>query len=172
MWVLFVDTDFVYLESRCIYGSAARMDYLHLPFYIVQQATDISFFSKKMALVMRNGSNWQKFEQSLAKFSYDVILSDRGMQLHTVSSLLTKLVTTGYKLMLVTSAVRLDVNLVASLCDKGEVRVASFGVSSDILEVAGDNNLSKIHKIPVVHMTEKWLWQMEKRVEPIPTMSR
>lgn len=179
MWSLFVDTDFVYLESRRLYGSSARMDYLHLPLFIVESAGDIDFFQCKRALVMRHGRDWCTFAKSMERFGYDVVPTDRGMQPRTVSAIVTKMIADGQKVVLVTAAERLDEGFLVGILEHGGViRLATFGEDSQagVIVTMGDGHTQPIKTL---FMDQSWLWEPgntkgrgEKNVSRSPTGHR
>lgn len=179
MWSLFVDTDFVYLESRRLYGSSARMDYLHLPLYIVESAGDIDFFQSKLALVMRHGRDWGMFAKSLERFGYDVVPTDRGMQPHTVSSIVTHMVMEGQKVILVTAAERLNEDFLVRLLENGGViRLATFGNEAKDGVVVTLTNGEQV-SVDTLFMNRSWLWEPgtsrgkgDKHVSRPPTGNR
>lgn len=153
-WSLFVDTDSLYIETRKRFGVDARLDYLSLPLYIVNQLGDINFFQEKVALVMRHGKEWPAFVGSLERFGYIIIPTDRGMQPITIKAQVLNMVEEADGIVLVTASDKIAVLVEEVIQSGAHICVATFEDNGTLRKAFENEKM-----VDILIMNEEWLWK-------------
>lgn len=149
-WTLFVDTDSIYQEMRDRFGDKARMDYMELPAMLLRHS-GISQFVEMYALVLRYGKSWRHFSDSLKRFGYNVVFTDRGVQPMTLAIEVSRLASEVEGIVLVTASRRIGPIVEQLLFNGNGLRIASF--FSEI-EMGGVEKIAP----GLILMDETWLW--------------
>lgn len=158
-WSLFVDTDSLYLQIRKMFSSAARMDYLRLPFHLSQNTVGVEYFEEKMALVMRMGKEWPSFSESLMRFGYEVVPADRGMQPITIGTKVMSLMHKSTGIVFITGSDKI-LPLIHQILDmQGNVKIATF---DPILFNKYEDTLDNVD---IILMDQSWLWEKHQETK-------
>jgi len=162
MWNLFVDTDSLYMEIKRQYGQHARVDYIDLPLNIARTLPELDHFDEKVALVLRHGDTLQPFWNSLERWGYRVIPTDKGMQQITVGSQVNELASRCDGLVIVAAGCWLRV-LAQQVLDKGNKVVLATPPHNDHTNPEIDAATMPLEYRRVV-IDHRWLWKRRQEV--------
>ena len=105
-WGLIVDTDSLYREMEERFFSQERVDYLQLPKILLEMMNLDSFEMQKALVLRRKGTMWKSFSDSLERFGYDIVLTERGVQNMTLALEMSQMSMVAGGLVLVTASKR------------------------------------------------------------------
>jgi hypothetical protein len=153
-WSLLVDTDSLYLETRGRFGPQARLDYVSLPLNAAQNLHDISAFKEKLSVVLRHGREWRSFVEFMKKSGYKTIITDRGMELISLSSQVIRLVNEGQGVVLASAGSYISFLVKQVLDLGGQAKIVTFG------EFEGESIQSLLagSGTQLAIVNKDWLW--------------
>jgi len=151
-WVLYIDTDSLYMHMKENLDEVARLDYLKIPSVIYKERT--IFFDEKYTLIMRHGKSWKTFSESLEKFGYSLVPCDKGMQLSMINQIYYIMQTYSDGIVLVTSNDEIG-NLIEQVLESGKrVVLYTFSGSKSQYLPFLKNKLFSLYEI-----NDTWFWK-------------